>query len=95
MGEAERAQKLAVAAVLAMLGVSVGVDVQKLMAAEPQQPGLSGQPNVGFESIKGNAPKMRAGSVQNKLDSTQLKVPSVQNKERAMPGMKPIDPPRQ
>jgi len=89
-----RAHVLAVAAALAVLGVSVGVDVQKLMAAEPQQPGLSGQPNVGFESIKGNAPKMRPDSVQNKLDSTQPKLPSVQNKEQAMPGMKPVGPSR-
>lgn len=88
------AHVLTVAAVLAVLGVSVGVDVQKLMAAEPQQPGLSGRPNVGFESIKGNAPKMHPDSVQDKLNSSQHKLPSVQHKERAMPGIKPIDPPR-
>lgn len=75
------AQSLAVAAALAMLGVSVGVNITEILAASPP------------EQIKSKQNKLP--SVQDKArGAIQQKLPSVQNKEMVMPGSKPVDPPR-
>ena len=77
-----------------MLGVSVGVNVQELLAAEPADQLQSGQAKIGFESIKGNSTQFKENSMQQKLDATQQKLPSRQDKDRGMPGMKPMIPSR-
>jgi hypothetical protein len=80
-------QTLALAAALAMLGVSVGVNVQEVLAAGPEAPIGSSQVKIGHEGIKGDA-------AQIKKDALQQKLPAVQHKEPVMPGPKPVDPMR-
>ena len=95
--ESGNAPSLAVAAALAMLGVSVGVDVQQLLAASPEGAIGSSQIKVEHEGIKGESKQFKVpsvqdkarGAMQQKLDSTQQKLPAVQMKERGMPGAKP------
>jgi hypothetical protein len=84
-----------------VLGVSVGVNVPELMAADPATM-QSDQGKIGFESIKGNSLPPQRDSLQQKLDTTQQKFapatqqkfPSRQDKDRVMPGVNPMEPPR-
>lgn len=99
--DAERTHALAVVVALAALGVSVGVNVTELMAADPAAM-QSDQGKIGFESVKGNSLPPQRDSLQQKFDTTQQKfspgtqqkLPSRQDKDRVMPGVKPMDPPR-
>jgi hypothetical protein len=99
--DAGRTHALAVAAALAVFGVSVGVNVHELMAADPATM-QSDQGKIGFESIKGNSLPPQRDSLQQKFDTTQQKfapatqqkLPSRQDKDRVMPGVKSMDPPR-
>lgn len=100
--DAGRAHALTVAAALAVFGVSVGVNVHELMAADSAAM-QSDQGKVSFESIKGSSLQFKEESLQQKLGATQHKLapaiqhklPAVQHKERPkLPGVKPIDPPR-
>jgi hypothetical protein len=93
--ESERGHSLALAAALAMLGVSVGVNVQDLLAASPAETVESGQSKIRQEGFKKDAAQIKKESAQQKFDALQHKLPSVQDKERIRPGVKPIDPPRQ
>ncbi|MDO8356759.1 MAG: hypothetical protein Q7U76_10255 [Nitrospirota bacterium] len=87
-------QALALAAALATLGLSVGVEIQSVLAASPEAPIGSNQFKVGHEGIKKDAIQMKENAIQQKLDATQHKLPSMQQKDRMMPGVKPVDPPR-
>lgn len=87
-------QALALAATLATLGVSVGVEVQAVLAASPEATIGSSQVKIGHEGIKKDAIQMKENAIQQKLDATQHKLPSMQHKDRVMPGVKPVDPPR-
>ncbi len=103
--DAGRTHALAVAAALAVFGVSVGVNVHELMAADPATM-QSDQGKIGFESIKGSSKgsslQFKEESLQQKFDTTQQKfapatqqkLPSRQDKDRVMPGVKSMDPPR-
>lgn len=87
-------QALALAAALATLGISVGVEIQSVLAAGPEAPIGSNQFKVGHEGIKKDAIQTKENAIQQKLDATQLKLPSMQQKDRMMPGVKPINPTR-
>jgi hypothetical protein len=52
---AKRGQSLALAAALAMLGMSVGVNVQALLAASPTDAVPSTQNKIGHEGVKRDA----------------------------------------
>jgi hypothetical protein len=92
--ESGRAQSLALAAALAMLGLSVGVNVQELLAASPTEAVPSNQNKIGHEGIKRDAAQIKKDSLQQKLDSRQHKLPAMQDKRPVMPGVKPVDPAR-
>ena len=92
--EVKRTHNLAIAATLAVLGASVGVDVPALLAAEPPDQMRSDQLKIGHEGVKGITQPSRRESLQQKLDQTQQKLPSLQQKNPVMPGVKPVDPPR-
>ena len=105
--EAAKAHSLAMAVTLAMLGVSVGVDVQKVWAeSRPGGAPAGTQPMVDRSAVKFDskeALQQKQDATQQKLDATQQKLrPSVQQKAPAVqqkdfaprPGVKPIDPPR-
>lgn len=87
-------QAIVLAATLATLGVSVGVEVHAVLAAGPDAPIGSNQIKLGHEGIKRDAIQMKERAVQQKLDAAQQKLPSIQQKDRLMPGVKPVDPPR-
>jgi hypothetical protein len=91
--DAGRAHALAVAAALAVLGVSVGVNVQELMAADAPEQLRSNQSKINPSPIQGSE-QSKIDSTQFKLDRNQQKFPSRQSKEPVMPGVRPIDPPR-
>lgn len=90
----QQGQAVVLAAALATLGVSVGVDVQAVLAAGPDAPIGSNQMKLGHEGIKRDAVQMKERAMQQKLDAMQNKLPAVQQKDRMMPGVKPVDPPR-
>lgn len=106
MGEGEhddagRAHALRVAAALAVLGVSVGVNVQELIAADTAtMQSDQGKMRSGFEKFSSTPPKRE--NQQEKFDATQQKLapatpqklPSRQDKDRVMPGVKPLESPR-
>ena len=92
--EAKRTHSLALAATLAVLGASVGVDVPALLAVEPTDQLRSDQVKIGHEGVKGTIQPSGRDSIQQKLDQTQQKLPSLQQKTPVMPGVKPVDPPR-
>lgn len=94
MNESKNRQTVVLAAALAALGVSVGVDVQGALAAGPEAPMGSNQMRLGHEGVKGDAIQMKERAMQQKLNAAQQKLPSLQQKDRLMPGIKPVDPPR-
>jgi len=77
----EQGSSLALAAALAMLGISVGVDVQNVIAASPTEMVPSVQNKEGG-MIPGSL-QSSPGSAQNKVPSVQNKIPSAQNKMSA------------
>jgi hypothetical protein len=86
------------AVTLAMLGVSVGVNVQKVWAESlPGGAPTKNQPTIDRSAIKFDSKdgmRLKEESMQQKLDSTQQKLPSKQFKQPMRPGVKPVDPPR-
>jgi hypothetical protein len=91
--ESGRSHALTVAAALAMLGTSVGVNVQQLLAADPAEQLRSDQSKITPPPIQ-ELQQSKFDSIQKKLDRNQQKFPSKQSKEPVMPGVKPVDPPR-
>jgi hypothetical protein len=96
--ESGNVHSLAMAVTLAMLGVSVGVDVHKVWAESlPGGAPTKNQPTIDRSAIKFDSKegmRLKEESVQSKVDATQQKLPSRQFKERMRPGVKPVDPPR-
>lgn len=99
--ESGKSQALTMAVTLAMLSVSVGVDIQKVWA-ESGSAGTA-QPVIDRAAVKHDALQQKHDALQQKLDATQQKLrPSIQHKIPAVqqkdlpvrPGVKPIDPPR-
>lgn len=102
MEEKDRAgHTLALAAALAMLGISVGVDLQEAMADQANAPAAeqeklregrldSIQSKMGHAQGKELSGQGKMPSVQSKLPAAQNKVPAVQQKHP----IKPVDPPR-
>ncbi len=71
---------MVLAAALAALGTSVGIDVQAALAADVQ-------PQIGSKQMK--------EVIQQKDRAIQQKLPAVQQKDVPVrPGVRPIDPPR-
>jgi hypothetical protein len=89
-----RAQGLAMAAALAMLGISVGVNVQELFAGSPPEQMQSKQNKIHGEGLGLETMQSKRESLQQKFDATQNKLPAMQNKQLAAPGVRPIDPSR-
>ena len=91
-----KGQTLALAAALATLGLSVGVDVQGALAAEPEKAAGSTQIKVdGHKPIPKDTSQNKLNATQNKLGASQHKLPSVQDKATPVrPGVKPVDPVR-
>lgn len=88
---------LALAAAFAMLGVSVGVNVQEVLAAPVEAPAsVQDKIRVTPESMQSkiDSPQSKLPAAQSKLRSSQNKVPALQQKHPQMPGNKPVDPPR-
>lgn len=99
--ESGNGHPLTMAVTLALLGVSVGVDVQKVWAES--DPAITSQPGIDRAAVKQDALQLKRDALQQKFDarqqkmppSAQLKVPSAQYKDSLVrPGEKPIDPPR-
>lgn len=92
--ESGNAQSLAVAAALAILGISVGVNVQDLLAASPEQI-QSNQVKIPNDQVKIDSMQQKVPSVQDKhKGATQQKLPALQQKDMGVPGVKPVDPMR-
>lgn len=97
---AETAQAITLAATVAMLGLSLGVDVPQLLAASPEGiPGNQVPGGIRSRDINIDSTQMKEKPVQPKLDSIQQKdiaiqekLNAVQEKHRANPGMKPVTP---
>ena len=89
-------QTLTLAAAVAMLGMSVGVNVQELLASSPpgQMP-LSEQSKLGSIQEKDRAMQSKVPAIQDKRVITPQKLDAVQDKQAITPGMKPVAPARQ
>ena len=90
---AETAHAITLAATVAMLGLSLGVDVPQLLAASPE--------GISSNQIKIDGTQMKEKAVQHKLDAlqekgnaVQQKLDAVQDKQLVRPGMKPVNPTR-
>lgn len=99
--ESGNSRSLTMAVTLALLGASVGVDVQKVWAES--DPAITSQAEIDRAAVKQDSLQLKRDARQLKLDarqqklppSAQLKVPSAQYKDSLVrPGVKPIDPPR-
>jgi hypothetical protein len=92
--ESKIRQTLTLAAAVAMLGVSIGVNVQELLACSP--PGTmppSDQSKFGGIQSKDRAVQDKLPAIQDKGVVNQQKLDAVQDKQQLnRPGMKPIDP---
>lgn len=89
--ESGKVHSLAMAVTLAMLGVSVGVDVHKVWAeSKPGGAPTGKQPTVDRSAIKWDSKE----ALYQKHDAMQQKLPSRQFKE-VKSGVKPVNPPRQ
>ena len=93
--ESRMRQTLTLAAVVAMLGVSVGANVQELLASGPGEIPQSDQSKFGGTQSKERALQEKLPAVQDKRAITQQNLPAMQQKQPPMPGTKPVDPPRQ
>jgi hypothetical protein len=78
----------------AMLGVSLGVNVQELLASGPGEMQQADQSKLGGIQSKESAVQSKVPTIQDKRLATQSKLPAMQQKQPVMPGVKPIDPPR-
>ena len=89
-------QTLTLAAAVAMLGVSVGANVQELLASSPpgQMP-LPDQSKLGGIQEKDRAMQGKVPAIQDKVLITPQKLDAVQDKQTIAPGMKPVAPARQ
>jgi hypothetical protein len=89
-------QTLTLAAAVAMLGVSVGVNVQELLASSPpgQMP-LSDQSKFSGIQEKDRAMPSKVPAAQDKGVVAPQKLDAVQDKQTITPGMKPAAPARQ
>ena len=92
--ESRMRQTLTLAAAVAMLGVSVGVNVQELLASGPGEMPQSDQSKFGGIQSKERAMQEKLPAVQEKGVTTQQKLDAVQEKQLSRPGMKPVNPPR-
>jgi hypothetical protein len=91
--ESGKSHALTMTIALAMLGLSVGVDVQKVWAESG--PASTTQPATDRAAFKHHALQQKLDATQQKLrPSIQHKIPAVQHKEPVVPGPKLIDPPR-
>lgn len=96
----ETAQAITLAATVAMLGLSLGVDVPQLLAASPEGiPGNQVPGGIPSNQIKIDGTQMKEKAVQHKLDAlqekgnaVQQKLDAVQDKQPVRPGMKPVNP---
>lgn len=87
-------QTLKLAAAVAMLGMSVGVNVQELLASGPSEILQSNQEKLGGIQQKDRAGQMRVPAIQDKGVMTQQKIDAVQDKQLVRPEMKPVNPAR-
>lgn len=87
-------QTLVLAAAAAMLGVSLGVNVQELLASGPGDMQQADQSKLGGIQSKESAVQSKVPTIQDKRVATQSKLPAMQQKQPVMPGVKPVDPPR-
>jgi hypothetical protein len=92
--ESRMRQTLTLAAAVAMLGVSVGANVQELLASGPGEIPQSDQSKFGGIQSKERAMQEKLPAIQDKRAITQPKLPAMQQKQPPMPGTKPVDPPR-
>ncbi|MDP1770411.1 MAG: hypothetical protein Q8L74_16625 [Nitrospirota bacterium] len=89
---AETAQAITLAATVAMLGLSLGVDVPQLLAASPGEMAPSNQFKIDGTQMKEKAVQHKLDSIQQKDNAIQEKLNAVQEKHRANPGMRPATP---
>lgn len=92
--ESRMRQTLTLAAAVAMLGVSVGANVQELLASGPGEIPQSDQSKFGGIQSKERAMQEKLPAIQEKGGTTQQKLDAVQEKQLSRPGMKPVNPPR-
>lgn len=87
------AHTLALAASVAMLGVSLGVNVQDLLAAPPAETIQSDQLKITGAQYKEQALQQKSGAQQLKIEGKQSKHDAQQHKhKRGEPFRKPVDP---
>ncbi|MEO5954601.1 MAG: hypothetical protein ABIR36_02765 [Nitrospiraceae bacterium] len=91
---AETAQAITLAATVAMLGLSLGVDVPQLFASPPGEMVPSNQFKVDGTQMKEKAVQHKLDSIQHKDNAIQQKLDAVQDKQPVRPGMKPVNPVR-
>lgn len=88
----ETAQAITLAATVAMLGLSLGVDVPQLFASPPGEIVPSNQFKVDGTQMKQKAAQQKLDSIQHKDNAIQQKLDAVQDKQPVRPGMKPVNP---
>ena len=89
---AETAQAITLAATVAMLGLSLGVDVPQLFASPPGEMVPSNQIKVDGTQMKEKSAQHKLDSIQHKDNAIQQKLDAVQDKQPVRPGMKPVNP---
>lgn len=89
---AEAAQAITLAATVAMLGLSLGVDVPQLLAASPAEMAPSNQFKIDGTQMKEKAVQHKLDALQEKGNAVQQKLDAVQDKQLIGPGMKPVNP---
>jgi len=82
------------AAALALLGASVGVDVPTVLASSSPSPMPPEGMRQSGDRMKPDATQQKLDPAQKRMDATQQKHPSVQQKDMVAPGMKPVTPVR-
>jgi hypothetical protein len=87
-------QTLVLAAAAAMLGLSLGVNVEELLASGPGEMQQADQSKLGGIHSKESAVLSKVPTIQDNRVGTQPKLPTMQQKQPMMPGVKPVDPPR-
>ena len=88
----ETAQAITLAATVAMLGLSLGVDVPQLLASPPGEIVPSTQTKIGGTQMKEQAAQHKLDALQEKGNAVQQKLNSVQEKLPVRPGTKPVNP---
>lgn len=89
---AETAQAITLAATVAMLGLSLGVDVPQLFASPPGEIVPSNQIKIDGTQMKGKAAQHKLDALQEKGNAVQQKLNAVQDKLPVRPGTKPVNP---